>query len=49
MNKEGSINSLKIGLAYRDALTLDGSSPKQSAKRSGLVPSIEAHRRDTTG
>lgn len=31
------------------AHTLDESSPKQSAKRAGLVPSIEAHRRDTTG
>ena len=29
--------------------TLDESSPKQSAKRSGLVPWIEAQSRDTTG
>lgn len=29
--------------------TLDESSPKQSAKRAGLVPWIDAQRRDTTG
>lgn len=36
-------------LQRRVSCTLEESRPRQSAKRSGLVPWIGAHRRDTTG
>lgn len=44
------IMSCWINVRFEKLLfTLDESSPKQSARRAGLVPWIDAHRRDITG